>query len=275
MQINRLTSSVCENRKLTANTKISIYRACVIIVLYGSETWSLYCRQERRLSDFHFRCLGINWSERITNAVVFLRAQFTQPLRSSPTASAPHYMPDKTRGQWMWMSRDQRSLLSWRRELHRELGRGEEKTEASVLDWKKTTQRHRKRMSSRASVSIETLTLVWAYTVIIDTAPSSSVHNSLGEDQCSIETEGCHTEKYECVYIRAVGVCCILVLRVFLYIYILVHTYSYTLTQSYTYIRVIFTFSYTPMHTYIYTHINAYAYIGVVFLCIVVQTYLF
>ena len=54
----RLTSRVWENPKLTIKTKIAVYNACVVsTLLYGSETWTTYARQERRLNSFHMRCL--------------------------------------------------------------------------------------------------------------------------------------------------------------------------------------------------------------------------
>ena len=42
----------------TINTKIQMYQACVLSsLLYGSETETLYPRQERRLNTFHLRIL--------------------------------------------------------------------------------------------------------------------------------------------------------------------------------------------------------------------------
>ena len=75
----RLSKRVWDNAKLTLNTKMTVYRACVLsVLLYGSESWTLYSRQERRLNTFHMRSLrrilGIKWSDRITNNEVFRRA---------------------------------------------------------------------------------------------------------------------------------------------------------------------------------------------------------
>ena len=75
----RLEKRVCDNSLLTINTKMKVYQACVLsTLLYGSETWTLYSRQERRLNAFHMRCLrrllGITWQDRITNAEVLSRA---------------------------------------------------------------------------------------------------------------------------------------------------------------------------------------------------------
>ena len=53
----RLTKRVWENTMLTIKTKTQVYQACVLsTLLYGSESWTLYTRQERRLNTFHLRC---------------------------------------------------------------------------------------------------------------------------------------------------------------------------------------------------------------------------
>ena len=54
----RLTKRACKNKRLDMKTKIRIYDACVLSrLLYGSETWTLYSRQDKRLNIFHLRCL--------------------------------------------------------------------------------------------------------------------------------------------------------------------------------------------------------------------------
>ena len=75
----RLAARVWDNALLTINTKMKVYQACVLsTLLYGSETWTLYSRQERRLNAFQTRCLrrllGITWQDRITNVEVLSRA---------------------------------------------------------------------------------------------------------------------------------------------------------------------------------------------------------
>ena len=75
----RLSRRVCDNDKLTVNTKIIVYRACVLSAfLYGGESWTPYSRQERKLNTFHMRnmrwILGIKWSDRLTNSEVLRRA---------------------------------------------------------------------------------------------------------------------------------------------------------------------------------------------------------
>ena len=64
---------------LTTNTKMKVYHACVLsTLLYGSEAWTLYSRQEHRLNAFHLRCLrrllGITWQDRVTNKDVLAQA---------------------------------------------------------------------------------------------------------------------------------------------------------------------------------------------------------
>ncbi|PFX15042.1 putative uncharacterized transposon-derived protein F52C9.6 [Stylophora pistillata] len=75
----RLTKRVWENTMLTIKTKTQVYQACVLCtLLYGSESWTPYTRQERRLNAFHLRCLrrilGITWQDRIPNTEVLARA---------------------------------------------------------------------------------------------------------------------------------------------------------------------------------------------------------
>ncbi|KAI8517816.1 hypothetical protein Bbelb_038330 [Branchiostoma belcheri] len=58
---------------------MAVYNACVLsTLLYGSETWSTYAKQEHRLNAFHMRCirriLGISWKDKVTNAEVLSRA---------------------------------------------------------------------------------------------------------------------------------------------------------------------------------------------------------
>lgn len=75
----RLSSRVWENSKLTTKTIVAVYNACVVsTLLYGSETWTTYARQERRFNSFHMRCLrrilGISWEDKIPNTEVLSRA---------------------------------------------------------------------------------------------------------------------------------------------------------------------------------------------------------
>ena len=62
----KLNKRVWQNINLTTNTRLKVYQACVAsILLYGSETWTPYARQEAKRNSFHLRCLrqilGIIW----------------------------------------------------------------------------------------------------------------------------------------------------------------------------------------------------------------------
>ncbi len=75
----RLTTRVWTNPKLTVKTKMAVYNTCVIsTLLYGSEAWTTYARQERRLNTFHMRSLrrilGILWQDKVPNTEVLSRA---------------------------------------------------------------------------------------------------------------------------------------------------------------------------------------------------------
>ena len=76
----KLRQRALENNKLTTKTKILIYQACVLSsLLYGSETWTLYAGQEKRLNSFHMRCLrkilGIKWQDKIPDTEVLEKAR--------------------------------------------------------------------------------------------------------------------------------------------------------------------------------------------------------
>lgn len=80
--LSRLTKRAWNNKKLTENTKIQIYRACVVsTLLYGSESWTLRAAQERKLNAFHMRCLrrilNITWQDKVPNSTVLERANYT------------------------------------------------------------------------------------------------------------------------------------------------------------------------------------------------------
>ena len=70
--MRKLRSRVWENSKLEVKTKIAVYKACVLsVLLYGSECWTTYATQERKLNSFHLRnlrrILRIRWYHRVTN----------------------------------------------------------------------------------------------------------------------------------------------------------------------------------------------------------------
>ena len=79
MTLSRLTKCVWSNNKLSDQTKVNVYKACVISTLhYGSESWTMRAHQEKRLNVFHMRCLrrvlGITWQDKVTNKVGLERA---------------------------------------------------------------------------------------------------------------------------------------------------------------------------------------------------------
>ena len=79
--MHRLTGRVWTNDMLSKNTKMRIYQACVLsTLLYGSESWALYMRQEHRRNAFHLRnlrkILGITWQDSIPNRDVLTRSNF-------------------------------------------------------------------------------------------------------------------------------------------------------------------------------------------------------
>lgn len=56
--MSRLTKRVWDNIMLNTNTKMRVYQACILsTLLYGSEAWTLYSRQESRVNASHLRCL--------------------------------------------------------------------------------------------------------------------------------------------------------------------------------------------------------------------------
>ena len=78
-KVAKLNNRVENNSKLTENTKLRVYQDCVLSsLLYGSETWTSYRRQEKRLNCFHPRCLRpilhIHRQDRITTSKVLERA---------------------------------------------------------------------------------------------------------------------------------------------------------------------------------------------------------
>ena len=77
--MSSLTKRVWTNEKLTEHTKIQVYRACALsTLLYGSKSWILQVRQEKKLNAFHMRCLRcilhITWQDKVTNNSILERA---------------------------------------------------------------------------------------------------------------------------------------------------------------------------------------------------------
>ena len=90
----RITSWVWTNLKLTMKTKMADYNAHVIsIQLYGSETWTTYARQERRLNTFQLqslrRILEISWRDKVPNAEVLVSCKSPQHVHPAQTMQTP------------------------------------------------------------------------------------------------------------------------------------------------------------------------------------------
>ena len=65
---SKLNRRVWQNNNLTQITKLCVYQACVLsTLLYSSEAWTTYTRQEKKLNSFHLRCLrrilDISWRD--------------------------------------------------------------------------------------------------------------------------------------------------------------------------------------------------------------------
>jgi len=71
----RLSSQVWKNHHLAIKLKIKVYTTCILsVLLYSSETWCTYRRQENQLNSFHFRCLrsilGVSWRDHVPNSTI-------------------------------------------------------------------------------------------------------------------------------------------------------------------------------------------------------------
>ena len=72
--MSKLNRRVLQNNNLTHMTKLFV-TACVLgTLLYSSEAWTTYTRQEKKLNSFHLRCLrrivDISWQYNTTNTEV-------------------------------------------------------------------------------------------------------------------------------------------------------------------------------------------------------------
>ena len=141
----RLTARVWTSPKLSVKTKMAVYNACVIsTLLYGSETWTTYAGQERRLNSFHLRSirriLGISWQDKVTNADVLSRAG--ELALGRRTTGRPHLRYKdvcardmKTVGidtmSWEGLAADR---TGWRSALKQHLKTGEAKLMTAAAD---------------------------------------------------------------------------------------------------------------------------------------------
>jgi len=70
----RLTKRLWDHG-IILDTKVAVYKAAVLtVLLYGCETWVLYCRHVAKLDQFHIRCLRriahVKWQNKIPNTEV-------------------------------------------------------------------------------------------------------------------------------------------------------------------------------------------------------------
>ena len=77
--LSKLRKKVWENKQLRANSKVSVYKACVISTLMnGSKSWTPCAAQERKLNVFDLRCLlqvlRLTWQNKVTNNEVLDKA---------------------------------------------------------------------------------------------------------------------------------------------------------------------------------------------------------
>ena len=73
------------------DTRCSQIFLCILnTLLYDSESWTSYARQENRLESFHLRCLhrilGITWQDKVTNTAVLGVLALTAYTSSSVSA---------------------------------------------------------------------------------------------------------------------------------------------------------------------------------------------
>ncbi|BHF66557.1 hypothetical protein SprV_0200957800 [Sparganum proliferum] len=74
----RLQSTVWNRHGLQLSTKLKMHKAVILpTLLYGTETWTEYTKQARRLNHFHLSCLRrilrLSWQDRIPDTDVLER----------------------------------------------------------------------------------------------------------------------------------------------------------------------------------------------------------
>ena len=63
--------SIFNTKHISTKTKINLYNALVLsILLYGSETWTIYATEANKLDAFHQRCLRKFLEEQVTKRSV-------------------------------------------------------------------------------------------------------------------------------------------------------------------------------------------------------------
>ena len=77
-RLGKLEKRVWSYRRITTNTKLSVYEACILtVLLYGSETWTPYRQHVNLLESFRHNCirriLNIEWRSYTPDIVVLER----------------------------------------------------------------------------------------------------------------------------------------------------------------------------------------------------------
>ena len=149
--MSKLSKKVWVNNSLSRKTKLSVYKACVLsTLLYGSESWATYARQENRLESFHLRCLrrilGITWEDRVTNISVLEQAG----------SLSMHLLLSQRRLRWIGHVRRMKDGRIPRDVLYGELAVGHRRTGRPMLRFKDVCKRDMK-ITSIATNSWETL----------------------------------------------------------------------------------------------------------------------
>lgn len=75
----RIRKQVIQNHNLRLRTKIAVYQAiCLSVLLYGSETFTIYKKHIKLMESFHMRCiksiLGLTWQDRVPHTEMLERA---------------------------------------------------------------------------------------------------------------------------------------------------------------------------------------------------------
>ena len=87
----RLSSSVWERKGVSLATKLSVYRAIVLtILLYASETWTVYQRHSKKLNRFHLNCfrklLKVKWQDKVPDTEILEQTGMSSVFTMLPKA---------------------------------------------------------------------------------------------------------------------------------------------------------------------------------------------
>ena len=131
--VGRLRNRVFDCRDLTTETKLKVYNQCVIpLLMYGSETWTLYRKQVRQLRTIqqrHLRfILQIKWDDFVTNDEVLCLAK----------ADDIELLLNKNRLRWLGHVARMSETRAVKALLYGELAEGKRKVGRPMLRFKDT-----------------------------------------------------------------------------------------------------------------------------------------